>query len=105
MDHPHYELVDVTATFHFPNIEFETDKINFGCILNHTSKRITISVKNISVMSVFYEWKFAEPTEKRDIKAFKNIAINEVFDILPLNGTLEAGEVEEVEFIFNSYSN
>lgn len=62
-------------------------------------------VKNISVMSIFYEWKFAEPDDEKSIKAFKNVAINEVFDILPLNGTLEAGEVEEVEFIFNSFSN
>ena len=23
MDHPHFELVDVTANFHFPNIKFE----------------------------------------------------------------------------------
>ena len=29
--------------------------------------------------------------------------MNEVFDILPLNGNLDPGEIETVEFIFNSY--
>ena len=59
-DHPHHEYVDIEAEFCFPNVEIETKKIDFGCILNHTSKRITITMKNISVMSIYYEWKFAE---------------------------------------------
>lgn len=32
----------------------------------------------------------------------ETFSINEVFDILPLSGYLQPGEVENVEFIFNS---
>ena len=57
---------------------------------------------NISVMPIYYEWKFAE-SEEGEVGIYNDIAINEVFDILPLNGNLEPGEIENVEFIFNSY--
>jgi hypothetical protein len=101
-DHPHFELVDISAEFCFPNIELEKTKIDFGCILNHTSKKISITMKNISVMPITYVWKFAEP----DIHSnYDDVAINEVFDILPLNGELEPDQIEDVEFIFNSYEN
>ena len=31
------------------------------------------------------------------------VPINEVFDILPLSGYLEPGEVEQVEFVYNAF--
>lgn len=31
------------------------------------------------------------------------VPINEVFDILPLSGYLESGEVEQVEFVYNAF--
>jgi hypothetical protein len=59
-------------------------------------------MKNISVMPITYVWKFAEPEDDME---YSEIAMNEVFDILPLNGELEPGQIEDVEFIFNSYDN
>ena len=34
--------------------------INFGSILNDTSKKIVINMKNISEMPIYYEWNFVE---------------------------------------------
>jgi len=56
-------------------------------------------------MTVNYEWKFAEEDAKEKNKNPQedHIRINEVFDILPLNGSLSPGEVEIVEFIYNAF--
>lgn len=53
-------------------------------------------------MPITYVWKFAEPEDDME---YSEIAMNEVFDILPLNGELEPGQIEDVEFCFNSYDN
>jgi hydrocephalus-inducing protein len=34
--------------------------VNFGSILNETSKKIIIQMKNISEMALNYEWNFVE---------------------------------------------
>jgi hypothetical protein len=58
-------------------------------------------------MPLNYEWTFLEEIdeemEESDV-VNNRIAINEVFDILPLSGTLLPEEAEQVEFIFNAIS-
>lgn len=94
--------------------------VNFGSILTETSKKIVISMSNVSEMGINYEWSFIEeelatyPIERdassdgrvesrqsiRDKQ--KYIPINEIFDILPLSGYLEPGQNEQVEFVYNA---
>jgi len=80
--------------------------INFGSILNDTSKKVIITMSNISVMGLNYEWNFVEEelvirddqsaiSGSRDSKRDKSgsmvnmvVPINEIFDILPLSGYL-----------------
>jgi len=86
--------------------------IDFGCILNDTSKKKYLVLTNISEMPVSYEWSFLEEestnlnaveevdeTRKRKKKP-KALPINEVFDILPVSGRLEPGQTENVEYTF-----
>jgi hydrocephalus-inducing protein len=44
----------------FPNLKLETTIVNFGAILNDTTKKISIFMKNVSEMPVTYEWAFLE---------------------------------------------
>ena len=83
-------------------------------------------MNNISEMGLNYEWTFLEEEliahgelnrsnsvasrESRRSNMVSNggnqqisIPINEVFDILPLSGYLNAGEVEQVEFVYNAF--
>jgi hydrocephalus-inducing protein len=84
--------------------------IDFGCILNDTSKKKYITLTNISEMSVNYEWSFLEEEmmspikedKKGSSKKSKVLPINEVFDILPVSGMLMPGQTETVEFTFYS---
>jgi hydrocephalus-inducing protein len=47
-DHPHRETVDLVGEVCFPNIKLASDMINFGSILNDTTKKIMINMQNIS---------------------------------------------------------
>jgi len=100
----------------FPNLEIIPPEIEFGCILNDTSKKKYLILKNISEMPVTYEWSFLEEeltnleqvnevdenSKKKKKKKSKMLPINEVFDILPVSGVLQPNETEHVEFTFYS---
>ena len=94
----------------FPNIKLDTNMINFGAILNDTTKKINIFMKNVSEMALDYEWTFVDeeitPEDEKlnSSNSFNThaIPINEVFDILPLSGRLEPNAVEEIEFVYNA---
>lgn len=111
-DHPHRETVELVGEVCFPNLKLEASLINFGAILNDTTKKISMLMKNVSKMPVTYEWAFLEEEvlgedDKMNISSVSNflpgsVPINEIFDILPLSGKLEPDQVEEVEFIYNA---
>lgn len=54
---------------------------------------------NVSEMNVDYEWSFLEENNMNE-EDDQHIPINEIFDILPLNGTLEPNMSETVEFVY-----
>lgn len=43
---------------YFPNLEFEKDVIDFGCILNDTEVTRYVNITNNSPMEVQYRWSF-----------------------------------------------
>lgn len=43
---------------YFPNLEFEKDVIDFGCILNDTEVTRYVNITNNSPMEVKYKWSF-----------------------------------------------
>ena len=120
-DHPHREYVDLAGETCFPNLKLEQNKINFGSILSDTTKRISVEVINTSEMVLNYEWTFIDELIQREalnapgesqLVPYKKKAsirdfykVNEIFDILPMNGTLNPGEKEKVEFMFNAILN
>ena len=82
----------------FPNVKLASDMINFGSILNDTTKKITIGMQNVSEMPLNYEWTFVEEevigvgagtiNSTNSLGGSQAIPINEIFDILPLSGYL-----------------
>jgi hydrocephalus-inducing protein len=101
--HPKNQKLDVFAEFCYPNIKLEKSEIDFGTVMNDTSKKQTLKIFNDSEINVQYEWFFLEDENHRDVK------VNEVFDILPLRGVIEPGVSEYVDFTyyavpFNSFN-
>lgn len=117
MGHPQKDLVQLQGEVCFPNLNILPPNIDFGCILNDTSKKKYLTLTNISEMPVNYEWSFLEEETLSPIrededgsakkkqakkKPQKLLPINEVFDILPVSGMLLPGQTETVEFTFYS---
>ena len=92
--HPKNETFDVLAEFCYPNLVIDCAEVNFGAVMNDTSKKTYISMKNTGIITAEYEWFFID--DGIDHK----IPINEVFDILPLRGKIEPGISEKVEFSY-----
>jgi len=59
-DHPQRDVIDLVGEVCFPNIKLDSTMVNFGSILTETSKKIVISMSNVSEMGINYEWSFIE---------------------------------------------
>ncbi|OQR91449.1 hydrocephalus-inducing protein [Achlya hypogyna] len=106
--HPQKDSLDLRGEIGFPNLEFEFSRIDFGCILNDTQKSMLVKVTNVSKVETQFHWVFIEDEkEARAVATTKRpyIPVNQVFDILPIRGCLQPGEVETVEFIFYGHAN
>lgn len=111
-DHPQKDLVDLIGEVVFPNLSFDTKILDFGSILNHTKKEMTLTMKNVSSLPVNYHWVFLPPEEsnalhdtKKAAKLPEGVQINQVFDILPINGRLEPNEQQVVTITYFGLEN
>jgi len=99
----------------FPNLELSPSFIDFKCILLDTSKKEYLTLKNTKELPVKYHWEFyeevsdviqEEPEDESHRKTrrqtHQQFAVNELFDILPISGVLNAGETETVEVTFHA---
>ncbi|CAH8559949.1 unnamed protein product [Schistosoma mattheei] len=55
-EHPQTDAVRLIGEVHFPNVQFSSNLIDFGCILNHTEMTEHLSMKNISPLPVKFRW-------------------------------------------------
>ena len=109
------KLIALEADLCYPNLEVTPQMLDFGCILFDTSKKRHMTLKNISELAVKYCWEFVEeisdviqevPEEETKKKSKKQNAkalprVNELYDILPISGLLQPGEVETVEVTYH----
>jgi len=58
--HPQKDVVPLHGQVCFPNLDIVPPNIDFGCILNDTSKKKVLQLTNVSEMAVSYEWSFLE---------------------------------------------
>jgi len=98
--HPHREHVKLTGDIAFPNISFETMDVNFGCILNDTTKRVQIRLHNPTKVPSIFEWVWDAPVEpmvkagtlkRRTSSKDMPLLPAQVFDILPVRGCFSPG--------------
>jgi len=113
-NHPHRDYIPVFGEVNFPNLEFEYSTVNFGCVLNDTSKTMLVRVTNNGKVDTAFHWTFLEDDETLANKATRTaggdsrkaaIPINQVFDILPIRSYLVPGQSEDIEFIFYGHAN
>ena len=105
--HPQKDSIQLTGEVVFPNLKFDVTLINFGCVLNDTSKIIRVRAENSCKIDVRYEWVFLEQTTT---KAKSRTAVfatppSHVFDVLPVRSLIAPGHHEDVEFTMLSTTN
>ncbi|GBG33770.1 Hydrocephalus-inducing protein-like [Hondaea fermentalgiana] len=120
-NHPQKDVWDIRAQINFPNLDFEYTELNFGCLLNDTSKTQRFRITNTSVIDTMYSWAFLEEDAGRTSRAsttgsskrplgLQNVVAsrpepNDVFDIRPIRGLLRPGESQEVEVSYFAHAN
>ena len=52
------DFISLRAEVYFPNLDFEMDKVDFGCQLNDTEQVQTLRMTNTSPLEVQYNWSF-----------------------------------------------
>ncbi|CAH8527146.1 unnamed protein product [Schistosoma turkestanicum] len=55
-EHPQIDAVRLIGEVHFPNVQFSSKLIDFGCILNNTEMTEHLTMKNISPLPVKFRW-------------------------------------------------
>jgi len=103
-NHPRRDTVPLTAALHFPNLELDVNDLDFGTVLNDTSKSKTVLVTNTSECPVDVQWAFVSDEEARAAAAAAQglpfIPTNQVFDILPIRSRIPPHGSVPVEFVF-----
>ncbi len=109
-------LLPLEGELCYPNLEVAPTSVDFRCILLDTSKKEYLTLRNVRELPVRYHWEFfeemtdviaEEPEEESKRRHTKratqpSLPVNELFDILPISGVLEPGEVETVEVTFHA---
>ena len=92
----------------FPNLKVQVDTLDFGCVLTDTLERRYFTITNVSSVPAAYEWSLAMQPEE-DVKERKQGPVylppGEVFDILPVHGTLAPGASERIEATYYANPN
>lgn len=91
------DTIPVTARIVFPNIQFKTNSIDFGSIMNYQSKSEIIELINAESVSVDYKW----------VLELSNTQSNPqyAFDIQPIEGTLPPNSTSNTIIKYNGLPN
>jgi hydrocephalus-inducing protein len=102
VNHPQKDSVELAAELNYPNLKFDAESIDFGCILTDTESRKYLIVTNTSSVVARYEWVFEQERGVNDGNGTPRplTPLNQVCDILPIRSALEPGQSEKVEFVF-----
>ncbi|CCI45136.1 unnamed protein product [Albugo candida] len=105
--HPKRDIIDLEAEINFPNLSFETELIDFGCIINETQKTQTLRVTNGSQVTARYDWVYIEDESHDTFIADKKTRIpaSKAFNVVPASGSLQPNEFDMAEFTFYGHTN
>jgi len=106
-EHPQRDTIGIVGEINFPNLSFDNSIVNFGSVLNDTTKTMVVRVKNTSKVEAEFSWSFVEDAEAARLAATTRrpyIPVNQVYDILPIRSKLAPGEEEDVEFIYYGHA-
>lgn len=57
-DNPHKDYLELTGVINFPNLSFDTNVVDFGCVLVDSMRRVSLDVTNQGCVPVEYCWSW-----------------------------------------------
>lgn len=66
-EHPHIDIIPVQAEVEYPNVELGKSSIDFGYIVNETTKCMSLTLRNTSSLPVAYEWYLSDCSTLKNI--------------------------------------
>jgi hydrocephalus-inducing protein len=93
-EHPQKDAIDLFGAINFPNISLDSNKVDFGAVLNGSEKRQSLVMTNSSKIDADFSWSFVVAGQEELER------ISSLFDVLPFRGTLKPGQSETTEFVF-----
>mmetsp|Transcript_118563 Transcript_118563/g.206475 ORF Transcript_118563/g.206475 Transcript_118563/m.206475 type:complete len:3749 (+) Transcript_118563:362-11608(+) len=119
-EHPQKDTMELLADVSYPNVELETDTVDFGCVLNESKRKVYVTITNTSNVDTRYSWFFEDEARppanlgehsprsplspsRGGVSPLPTSAANN-FDILPIRGFLRPGEKERVEFLYHGHA-
>lgn len=110
-EHPQRDVIELSSEVSFPNLTFSENVVDFGSIAKDTIRKRFFNMTNTGSLPIHYSWYFLEDSismkhlgSDEDVSSKSSIfLIDQTFDILPLSGILQPGEVENVEVCFSGF--
>ena len=100
VDNPQRDTVELRGEINYPSIDLSAERVDFGCVLQDTTARSSITLTNSSRVDAIYNWAFLESGSGANARG---APMNSVFDILPIRGLLSPGQSEIVEFSYSAH--
>ena len=102
-ENPQRDTVELRGEINYPSIDLSTERVDFGCVLQDTTARSSITLTNSSRVDAIYKWAFLDTSENGVAGGQRAAPVNAVFDILPIRGLLVPGQSETVDFSYSSH--
>lgn len=107
-NNPQKDSVQLLGSINFPNAVLSAAAIDFGAVLNDTHKTESLTVTNSSAVPLRYRWTFADADASHVVDAADGakaagVPVNQLFDLLPIEGLLQPGQQEVVSFTYFAY--
>lgn len=66
-DHPQRDRIPLLGNIFFPNVQFDRTAVDFGCILNDTSRSLTVTMTNTSPCVAEYQWALLDDFQEKTL--------------------------------------
>ncbi|XP_005052783.1 PREDICTED: hydrocephalus-inducing protein homolog [Ficedula albicollis] len=68
MEHPHEEQMTVRGEVYFPNLDLESEFVDFGCIINDTEQELHMEMTNCGPIAAEYHWSLLTDRQLNTIR-------------------------------------
>ncbi|KAJ3305286.1 hypothetical protein HDV03_001884, partial [Kappamyces sp. JEL0829] len=99
LEHPQKDAIALNSELYFPNLTFEKNALEFGCIQNQVEQMQSFVVTNTSTLPVMYQWYFAQNSQT------EHQTLCQAFDIRPLHGKILPGRSQDISVTFFGHPN